>query len=325
MRTIRKFEFLNARTIDEAVNTLAAYKGKAWPFAGGTDILRMMRFQPLPENLYPEVLINLKTISPSLEYIKEEDGILSIGALTKLVDIANNALVGERYSALANAANKVASPQIRNMATISGNICQLTHCLYFSKPDNRFHCLRKGGSECPAQLGDNRYCSIFGDVNGCVAVNTSDIAPALIALNARIKTNKRMVNAGEFWDVRVPGSTILDEDEIVVEIQVPRPPPDAKSVFMKFSIRSSIDFPIVNGAALIGDGVARIALNAVAPKPYRATKAEEVLKGKTIDETAAEEAAIAAVSEASPLSFNKWKISVAKAIVKRMVLNTKSR
>ena len=144
-----------------------------------------MRFEKLPN--YPEVVVNLKSI-PGLEYIKEDASVLRIGALTRLEDIAKNDLVKTRYAALAEAAHRTATPHIREMGTIAGNICQMTRCWYFRLPDNRFNCVRKGGRQCYAIRGDNRYHSIFGPVKSCFAVNPSDTAPALVALNAKIKT-----------------------------------------------------------------------------------------------------------------------------------------
>jgi xanthine dehydrogenase YagS FAD-binding subunit len=317
MKTLKKFAHVNAKTIDEAASLLRA--GHAAVLSGGTDLLGTMRFEVLPA--YPEVLVNLKTI-PGMDYIKEEGGMLKIGALTRLEDIAKSALVQKKYTALAEGAHRTATPHIREMGTIAGNICQLTRCWYFRNPDNRFNCIRKGGKTCYAMVGDNRYHSIFGAVKMCLAVNPSDTAPALVALNAKIKTNMRLIVAENFWEMTVPGSTILAADEIVTEIQIPTPAAGCKSAFIKFAIRKSIDFPIVNCAAMIGNGDARICLNAVYNKPYRALKAEEAIKGKKIDETNADAAGAAAVATAKALpgDRNKWKIPIAKTMVKRAIL-----
>ena len=118
---------------------------------------------------------------------------LKIGATTRLADIAGNATVNRKYTALAQAAGRVATPHVRDMGTIGGNLAQLHRCWYFRKPENRFNCIRKGGDRCFAMMGDNRYHSIFGNVNKCIAVNISDTAPALIALNAKVVTNKRTI------------------------------------------------------------------------------------------------------------------------------------
>ena len=317
MKTIKKFTHIDAKTVDEAASILRA--GKAAVLSGGTDLLGTMRFEVLPN--YPEVVVNLKNI-PGLEYIKEDATLLRIGALTRLEDIAQNELIKTRFRALAEGAHRTATPHIREMGTIAGNICQLTRCWYFRLPDNRFNCIRKGGRQCYAIRGDNRYHSIFGALKSCFAVNPSDTAPTLVALNAKIKTNKRLIEAENFWDMTVPGSTVLDVDEIVTEIQVPAPAAGSRSAFIKFAIRKSIDFPIVNCAASVTGGNARICLNAVYNKPFRATAAEESIRGKKIDEESAEAAGAAAVQSARALpgERNKWKIQIAKTMVKRALL-----
>jgi xanthine dehydrogenase YagS FAD-binding subunit len=317
MKTWKKFAHVDAKTIDQAASILR--EGKASLISGGTDLLGTMRFEILPN--YPEILVNLKSI-PGLDYIREEAGTLKIGALTRLEDISKNEIVRSKYSALAEGAHRTATPHIREMGTIAGNICQMTRCWYFRIPDNRFNCVRKGGKACYAMAGDNRYHSIFGAVNACLAVNPSDTAPALVALNARILTNKRTIEAEKFWEMKVPGSTVLAADEIVTEIQVPAPAKGAKSAFIKFAIRKSIDFPIVNCAAMISPDNARICLNAVYNRPYRATTAEAIIKGKSINEALADAAGAEAVATAKALpgERNKWKIPIAKTMVKRAIL-----
>ncbi|HSW38607.1 MAG TPA: FAD binding domain-containing protein [Acidobacteriota bacterium] len=317
MKTLKKFAHIDAKTVEEAAAALR--EGNAALIAGGTDLLGTMRFEILPE--YPEVLVNLKSIM-GMDYIREDGGMLKIGALTKLDTIANNGIVKARYSALAEAAHRTATPHIREMGTIAGNICQLNRCWYFRIPDNRFNCVRKGGNACYAVMGDNRYHSIFGAVRACLAVNPGDTAPALVALDAKIKTNKRVVESENFWEMAVPGSTVLAADEIVTEIQIPSPKTGSSSAYIKFAIRKTIDFPIVNCAAATGPGFARICLNAVHNKPYRATEAEAVVKGKKIDEYIADAAGAAAVASALvlPGEHNKWKIQIARTMVKRALL-----
>ena len=310
---MRKFNLVNPTTVDEAVSMLG---DNSYVLAGGTDLLGTMQDEILWPD-YPETIVNLNKI-PGLSYIKEEGGTLKIGAMTVLEDIAVDSIVQTKYAALAQAAARTASPHLREMGTIGGNICQMNRCWYFRSPDNRFDCIRKGGNMCFAMAGENRYHSIFGAMKACVAVNPSDTAPALVALNATIKTTKRDIPVDEFWDVTIPGSTVLDADEIVTEIQVPEPA--GKSAFLKFALRKSIDFPIVNCAAAIGGGDARICLNAVYNNPYRATAAEEAIAGQSIDESTAEAAGDAAVSGATALACNKWKIQIAKTMVKRAIL-----
>jgi CO/xanthine dehydrogenase FAD-binding subunit len=164
---------------------------------------------------------------------------------------------------------------------------------------------------------------------GCEGVNPSDLAAALVALDAKIVTSKRTIMADEFWAAdKVCKSTVLESDEIVTEIQIPTPSAGTKSAFIKFALRKSIDFPIVNCAAalVIKRGIvdkARICLNAVYSSPYRATKAEDFIKGKAIVEANAEGAGTAALSDAIPLLYNKYKIEIAKALVERAILACK--
>jgi xanthine dehydrogenase YagS FAD-binding subunit len=313
---MRPFNHTNATTLAEVKTALS--DSKTTLISGGTDLLGTLKDNILRD--YPVNVINLKTV-PGLDYIEEKGGMLRIGAATCLADIANNQTVQKKYTALAQAASRVASPHIREMGTIAGNIAQLHRCWYFRKPENRFDCKRKGGKTCFAMTGDNRYHSIFGATGGCIAVHPSDTAPALIALNAKIVTDKRQIDAENFFDVKEPGNTVLERDEIIKEIQIPEPPKGAKSAFIKFALRKSIDFPIVNCAVMVNGKDSRISLNAVAPKPYRATKAEAVIAGKKINEKLAIEAGEAAVADAKPLAATKYKVQIAKALVKRALLS----
>jgi NADPH-dependent glutamate synthase beta subunit-like oxidoreductase/CO/xanthine dehydrogenase FAD-binding subunit len=161
MKSITKFNHINVFSVDEAVSLLKKNAGKSCLLAGGTDLLGIMRFEILRN--YPETVINLKTI-PGLDYIKEEDGMVKIGTLTRLQDIADNPIIKKKYAALSEAAHKAASPHVREMGTLGGNICQLNRCWYFRKEDNRFDCMRKGGQTCFAIVGENRYHSIFGGI-----------------------------------------------------------------------------------------------------------------------------------------------------------------
>jgi len=318
------FTHMDVTTIDQAVSSLA--NKKAAIIAGGTEILGTVRTAVSPS--VPETLINIKTI-PGLDYIKEEGGFLKIGALTKLTDIYESSLVQGKYYALAEAAHKVATPELRNMGTIGGNICQGVQCWYYRSAFNFYPCLRKNPQGvCYALTGDNRYNSIFGAVNGCVAVNPSDTAAALVALNASIKTNKKTWEIKDFFAVNGEHTTALASDEIVTEIQVPTPAGGSKSAFFKFALRKSFDFAIVNCAALITSSggsvtVARICLNAVHNLPRLATTAGDSLKGKAIDEASASAAADSALTGATALSENKYMILIAKSLVKRAVLACK--
>jgi xanthine dehydrogenase YagS FAD-binding subunit len=321
---MRKFAHINARTIDEAVSALRRYGSRAAIIAGGTDVLGKMKDEILPE--YPEAVVDIKGIA-GLDFVAEEAGVLRIGTLTRLEDIGKEPLIRARYTALAQAAARTASPHLREMGTLGGNLCQDIRCWYYRNPNNRFPCLRKGGGRCYAIEGDNRYHSIMGGSveGGCYAVHPSDTAPALIALDAGAMTSKRMIRVEDLFQVDVAKTTVLDSDEMITEIQVPEPPAGSRSAFLKFAIRKSIDFPIVNCAAMItiASGkvkAARICLNAIAVKPYRAGLAEESILNKRINERTAEAAGNAAMSAAKPMERNGYMVRIAKVLVKRVIL-----
>ena len=276
---MRRFEHFNATTVDKAVSTLAYHKRSARVIAGGTDLMGGLKDGIWPKQ--PKMIINIKTIS-GLRYIREEVDGLKIGALTILTDVASSPLVRSKYRALAEAVDRTASPLLRNLGTLGGNICQENRCWYYRYPDKlggRIDCVRKDGQKCLAVAGDHRYHSIFGAVKKCIAVNPSDTAPALVALGARIKTSQRTVEAEAFFTAQNGmKSTILFDDEIVTEIQLPPPDGGLKSAFGKIALRKTIDFAIVNCAAaitIVGGVVsaARICLNGVYNNPYRTFEA----------------------------------------------------
>ena len=305
---MKHFKHMQATSADQAAKEAAS--GKAWVMAGGTDLLGTLKDEIFPE--YPETVIDLKTIE-GMDAIEEDGDALRIGALAKLSAVAENELVKTYAAALAQAAGRVASPTIRHMGTIGGNVCQMHRCWYFRVPDDRFHCRRKGGATCPARIGDNRYHSIFGDDNGCFAVSSHDTAPALVALGATVVTTKREVPAEEFFGAHGHRSNVLEDGEVVKEFRVPKA---EKSAFQKFALRKSIDFPVVNCAVAATGGETRVVLGGVHPAPWRSKEAEEaVAAGVTADSAA--KAGEAAVSVAKPLGKNAYKVDIARTLVKR--------
>ena len=323
---MKPFNHIDVKTVHEATTLMKNYQGKARLIAGGTDLLGVLKDKFLPD--YPEAIINIKTI-PGLDYIKEDADGLKIGALARLADIANSPTVKGNYKIIGAAANAVATTLLRNMATIGGNLCQDVRCWYYRYPHDlggRLPCYLKGNKGCKALLGENQYHSIFGaSKGGCVSVNPSDIAVALLSLDARVKiAGPRNVRTMPIDDFFASPGTVLGPEELVMEIQIPRPPDNAKQSFLKFRLRKTIDFAIVSVASIItiGDGVckdARIALGAVAPKPIRARSAEQTIKGKAVTESLAEMAGAAAVKDAKALSKNACKIQIAKALVKKAI------
>ena len=322
---MRSFTHINAHTIEEAQLLLSKYKGKAVLNAGGTDLLGVLKDEILPD--YPKVVINIKTIA-NFDSITENDGRLTIGSLAKLADIASSRLIKERYPVLAEAAHSVATPQIRNAATIGGNLCQDVRCWYYRYPRHiggPIQCLRKGSGPCLAVRGDNRYHAIM-EGKRCFAVCPSDTAVALAALDACIHVaspeGERRIAITEFFS---PLGNTLKPGEIVKEIEVPAFVGPTSQRYLKFTLRKPVDFAIVSVASVVTveNGIctdARIALGALAPGPVRTRVAEELLKGKQINETVAVEAGQIAMAGAKPLSMNGYKIEIAKTLIKRTLL-----
>lgn len=322
---MRSFDHLDVHSISEACTTLRQYQGRASLNAGGSDLLTSLKGDFLPD--YPEAIINIKTIT-GIDFIREDAEFLQIGALACLSNMVRSPLLNEKYRLLSEAAHSVATPQIRNVATLGGNLCQNIRCWYFRYPRNiggPVQCLRKGNGPCLAVKGDNRYHAIIGGKK-CFAVCPSDVAVALAALDARIKIagpdGERIIEVPDFFH---PLGINLAKDEMVSEIQVPAKRIPSQQTFLKFTLRKPIDFAIVSVAAdiTVELGIctnARIVLGAVAPFPVRAEAAEELLIGRPISEATAAAAAEKALVGAKPLSKNEYKIQIAKALVKNAIL-----
>lgn len=328
---MKSFTHIKVDSIEQATECLNKYKERAVLMAGGTDLMGCLKDRLWPNP--PEAVIDLKGIS-ELSGISSSKNGLTIGALTTLADISENREVIHRYSALAEAAAKTASPLLRNMGTIGGNICQENRCWYYRYPHKlggKIDCIRKGGKKCFAVPGDSRYHSIFGAVNKCIAVNPSDTAPALMVLDAAIVTNKRTIPVTEFFSAdRGKQSTILDFDEILMAVELPNHELNernlyGRSAFIKLAFRKSIDFAIVNCAARLQfDGQtivnAGLCLNGVYNNPIRITTVEQHLIGQKLTSETAAEAGLLAVQDAKPLPSNSYKVPMVQAMVEDCLL-----
>ena len=322
---MRSFTHFDSTSVSEACSALERYEGRARLNAGGTDLLSVLKGDFLPD--YPEAIINIKTI-PGLDYIKEEGDTLRMGALVRLTEIVRSPLLQEKYSILAQAAQTVATPQIRNVATLGGNLCQDTRCWYYRYPRNiggPLSCLRKGQGSCLAVRGDHRYHAIIGGKK-CFAVCPSDLAVALASLDGRIiisgPMGERSIGVSEFFH---PLGNDLAPNEMVREIEIPVTAASKRQIFLKFTLRKPIDFAIVSVASVtaIENGVctfARLHFGAVAPFPYRAEESEESLIGKPLNEENVHKAAEAALADMKPLSKNAYKAQIAKTLLKRALL-----
>jgi len=315
---MKQFLHYSPKTLDEAASVLKSNANSA-AIAGGTELLHSMKQNNLPTE--PTFLVDLKSI-PGLDYITESGGVLKIGPNTTLVEIANSSTVQGSYRALAQAAQRVATPVLRNMGTIAGNICQDVWCWYYRGTDNAFNCIRKGGAICYAVAGDNRfYHSIFGGPKGCYSVSPTDTGIALSALNASLVTTSRTLPMDSFFTETAPGNT-LAVGELIKEIDVPTPVAGSKSAFIKIATRPSMDFSLASAAVWYTPAAAavtdsRIYLGGVYQKPYRATASEAALKGQTISATVAKTVGQAAVSNATPMTGNSFKKQLAVTAIAR--------
>jgi len=317
------FDYLQPKTLEEASSLLIKAKGKAIPYSGGTDALSLLK----EDIISPEEVVNLKNI-PNLTAIEYENGKgLKIGGLVTITDIAENPLIAEKYAVLSEAANVIASPQLRNVGTLGGNLNQRPRCWYFRKD---FDCIRKGGSICYAVDGENKYHCIVGG-GPCYIVHPSDMAVALLALDASVKIfsgkKSRTVPISEFFvlpDVNYLKENILEPGEIVTEVIVPELPNNTKSGYYKFMERDVWDFAVVSVAAVLtknGNSLksGKIAYGGVAPAPWLDTNINSRIKGLSLDDDSIEKAVAQVLKDAVPLEQNEYKIPLARNLTRKMI------
>jgi xanthine dehydrogenase YagS FAD-binding subunit len=301
-------------TVDDAVR--AASAGAVF-LAGGTNLVDLMKLGVVS----PPSVIDVSRLP--LAAIEDLDGGgLRIGATVRNSDLAHDRGVRERYPVLRQALIAGASGQVRNAATVAGNLLQRTRCPYFqdvSKPCNK----RQPGSGCPARLGEHRGLAIFGHSEACVATHPSDMAVALVALEARVQTIKRSVSINEFYVLpgeRPEVETVLEPGELITAVELDAPPAGARSVYLKARERASFSFALVSVAAVavVEDGCVhsvRLAFGGVAPRPWRASSAEQALVGRPAASESFEAAADAELADARPLRDNGYKIELARRML----------
>ena len=318
---MKPIRFVKPTTISQAAMALRGEHDHA--LAGGMDLI-----PTLQENVVlVDHVVNLKTIhDPSLRGITQSADGIRIGALTTLTDIAEHSSVRRDYAALAEAAEEVGSPQIRNVGTLGGNLCQRPRCWYFR--NENYNCLKKGGSRCFAneEDADNEFNAILGGGPAYI-VHPSNCATALVALDATIgitgPDGSRTVAVDSFFvlpRVRLMQENVLNTGEIVTHVTIPHMP-HARSAYIQFANREAFDWAI-SGAAVrasfqdgkLSDG--RVVLHAVAPIPWRAKEAESLLNGRALDAETRSAVAEAALQGAQPLSKNAYKVPLTKAMVR---------
>ncbi|MBM3977378.1 MAG: xanthine dehydrogenase family protein subunit M [Planctomycetes bacterium] len=320
---MKTFELHLPRTIDEAL-ALLERPGHA-ALAGGQDLLTELK-----EHIAtPDALVDLSGIQGADAIELRADGSLSIGAGVTLAELEKHAELARRWPVLTEAATSIASAQIRSQATVGGNLCQRPRCWYYR--NEALSCLKKGGTECLAYGGMNKYNAILGGGPSYI-VHPSDLAPALVALDAEIEIAsreprgaRRRIALASFFTLPAEGDVlrenVLAPGELVVAVHVPaHAAGNWRSTYLKFKERSSFDWAL-SAVALVAriDGAriaeARVVLGGVAPVPWRSKAAERVLAGRPIDDSAAREAGEAALAGAEPLSGNAYKVPLTKGLI----------
>jgi xanthine dehydrogenase YagS FAD-binding subunit len=319
------FKYIQPKTLEQASRFLSKEKNTAAILSGGTDLLSLMK-----ENIYSyDNVVNIKSI-PDLDKIEYKKGEgLHIGALTKLSELSNSKIIDEKFTVLAEAAKEIASPQLRNMGTVGGNICQRPRCWYYRED---FECIKKGGGECFAYEGENKYHSVIGG-GPCYIVHPSDLAVALTALDAKIKISSadsfRVVPIGEFFVLPKDDylfENILKDGEIVTEVIIPDMPNGTKSRYIKIKERGTWDFAIVSVAAVItkiGSTISsgKVAYGGVAPVPWTEEKFNNSLSNMEPLKSEIEKISKSILSQAEPLKQNKYKVILAKNLTNRILSN----
>ncbi|MBN2326592.1 MAG: xanthine dehydrogenase family protein subunit M [Candidatus Omnitrophica bacterium] len=319
---MNKFEFAVADSIQTALEELNEHPAAAKVHAGGVDLVGELKHY----TAQPDIVVDISEI-PDLKWIADDAEGTTIGASVKLIDVIRHEAVSKKHAALQEAASVVGSPQIRNMGTIGGNLCQRPRCWYYR--DEAYHCLKKGGDECFSVAGRNRNHCILGG-GPCYIVHPSDCAPALIALNASVALQsvkgKRELPLEDFFILPESDATrenVLQPGEILTYIHIPAHA--GKSAYIKFREKEGFDWALsACAAALEFSGKtcrsARVVLGGVAPIPWRVRSVESYLQGKEITEETARRAGEMAVEDAMPLAENANKVLLTKAIVKQALL-----
>jgi xanthine dehydrogenase YagS FAD-binding subunit len=321
---IPAFELLQPTSVDAALDLLDEHRGEAWVLAGGLD-----SFDWFKDRIKrPSVVVDLGGI-PELHGIREVSNGVEIGAMATLTEVVRHPRIRSDWSIVANAAEHVATPQIRNQGTLGGNVSQDTRCWYYR---SGWPCYRAGGNTCYAAAPQamNREHCILGR-SRCVAVNPSDTAPALIAVDAKMIVESsggpKVYDAEDFFigpAIDITRMTVMKERDLLTRIQIPTTWANAEFYYEKVRDRGSWDFQLVSVAAAFrkeGDRIAaaRIAVNGVAPYPVRVEAAERIVTGTTGDEATANAAGEAAVEGARALRHNDYKIAMMRNLVRRAV------
>ena len=323
---MRRLTNANARDLRHAIALAgdARRGGRATAFAGGgSDLLGLVKDRIVS----PDLVVRLTTVR-NLDQATPSAGGLTLGGLMTLDAIGRHEDIRRRYAVLAEAAETVATPQIRNVGTLAGNVCQRPWCWYYR---NGFPCYKAGGNQCFSFAGENQFHAIFGGGPSYI-VHPSDTAPALVALGAEFRIvgsgGDRSVPAADFFTLprRNPErENVLGEDEVLASVRLTAPPPGTRSAYHKVMDREAWTHAVVSAAVVLEMDqevcrAARIVLGGVAPTPWPVPEAEKVLTGQRITPELAARAGEIAIAGARPLSKNAYKVLMTKAVVERTIL-----
>lgn len=322
---MRPFAFAEPGTLAEVFALLDGAPNGACLMAGGSDLLGLLK----EDVAYYERLVSLAGIDALRHICQEADG-LHLGASLTLTQLEYEPRLQGPYRILAEAARGVATPEIRNQGTLGGNLCQRPRCLHYRSA--LIPCLKKGGEDCPALDSPyQHYLSIMGG-HGCFSVHASDLAPALMALDAQVtlagRAGERTLPLHQFFagpERAVQRENVLASNEVLTEVMVPEPPEGWRGTYLKARERTAGDFPLVSvavGYVLQEETIrqARVVLGGVAPIPWPSAAAAAVLEGQPLSAALADRAAEAALAEAQPLPHNAFKVEIGHALVARAIL-----
>ena len=321
---MQAFEYARPKSAQEAVKLLAGAQGESLALAGGTDLISLMKDGAAS----PKRLVSLQHVAELRGISFQTASGLRLGAGVTLEELMESAVVRQHYPALVQAAEGVSSPQVRSTGTVGGDLCQRPRCWYY-RAGFGLLAVYKGKPLVPD--GDNRYHAILGNSGPAYFVSPSSLAPILIALDAKVKLHgpqgPRDLSVKDFFVTPQTDSELehaLHPGEIVTEIRVPNPGAVKMAVY-EVRQKEALDWPLAAAAVVLklqGSSVesARVVLGHVAPMPWPSPEAEEALKGKSVDEDSAWEAGKAALTKATPLSKNAYKVQLARVAVKRAIL-----
>lgn len=322
---MNKFKIAQPQSLDQVTAFLSQDGDKRVLMSGGTDLLDELK----SGNINPEIVVELDGVS-GLDYIKEDEEGVRIGGMTKVADLAENAAVQEKYPGLVEAALSLATPQLRNVGTVGGNLCQRPRCWYYRDPE--VNCRKKGGRQCFALQGRNKYHAVLGG-GMCFIVHPSDLAPMLVSLEAEAviaATGKdKRIPLQDFFilpSANIRKENVLEPGEMLKEVIIPPKEAGFKCTYFKLKERSTWDFAVVSAAVsgIIDNGVfksLKVVLGGTAPVPWHMESVDKAVQGKKVTADLVRQGVEAGLKDAYTLEENEYKLDLLKAVIPRTVMS----